>query len=470
MRLDYYGLTPNPDADFWRSSGAVNLLPTASNYWSASPKLGLLYRFTDDYSGFFQYARGFRAPPYDNANFAFNNATSFYQILPNANLKPETATASRSASAASTGTARAGSSRASTTSTTTSSTRWWSACSARSPSSSTSTSATSRSGASRRAASFASGPNGRVLGYFAFAQGYDTQTGLPVDSVDPVEASARLRYGYQQGFGAQLIGTLVGAHNQVSNPTYFQAPGYFTLDATVGYNFNDHVKINAGAFNITNAKYWNSQDVIGVAATNHAARPLRPARPLLRRQPHDEMVVPAALSAERLPAPSARAPRVSMALSLALHGLAVVPLLLAGTSGSTPVDEPAFLVEVSLAAPAPSDATGPADPQPSESSVDLPMPDQPRPVATDVTRLAEDRRDQVDVPCRSAATVEHSPNRRPIESTADARNRRRRADPEAASRHRSSRSNKPRAANLRPQAANRPAPAKRRAVRHRSPP
>src|SRR6185436_10777738 len=31
-----------------------------------------------------------RAPPYDNANFAFNNATSFYQILPNANLKPET--------------------------------------------------------------------------------------------------------------------------------------------------------------------------------------------------------------------------------------------------------------------------------------------------------------------------------------------------------------------------------------------
>ena len=35
-----------------------------------------------------------------------------------------------------------------------------------------------------------------------------------------------------------------------------------------------------------------------------------------------KMVVPAALSAERLPAPSTRGPRVSMALSLALHGLA----------------------------------------------------------------------------------------------------------------------------------------------------
>jgi protein TonB len=55
-----------------------------------------------------------------------------------------------------------------------------------------------------------------------------------------------------------------------------------------------------------------------------------------------------------------------MALSLALHGLALVPLLFAGSSGSTPIDEPAFLVEVALAAPAPS-----------EVSVDLPAPDQP---------------------------------------------------------------------------------------------
>ena len=58
---------------------------------SASPKLGVLYHFDDTYSGYFQYATGFRAPPYDNANFGFTNAASFYQILPNANLKPETA-------------------------------------------------------------------------------------------------------------------------------------------------------------------------------------------------------------------------------------------------------------------------------------------------------------------------------------------------------------------------------------------
>jgi len=75
-----------------------------------------------------------------------------------------------------------------------------------------------------------------------------------------------------------------------------------------------------------------------------------------------------------------------MALSFAFHGLAAVPLLLAGTSGSTPTDEPAFLVEVSLAAPAPSDMVDPADSRPGETGVDLPLPDEPRPVdATDLT-------------------------------------------------------------------------------------
>lgn len=82
------------------------------------------------------------------------------------------------------------------------------------------------------------------------------------------------------------------------------------------------------------------------------------------------MVVPAALSAERLPAPPARGPRVPVALSLALHGLAIVPLFLAGMSGSSANDDqPALMVELSLAAPTPGPAAEadqpetPAEPQ-----------------------------------------------------------------------------------------------------------
>jgi hemoglobin/transferrin/lactoferrin receptor protein len=268
VRLDYYNLAPNPDAAFWRSSGAVSLMPTESTYWSVSPKLGLLYWLTDEYSGYFQYAQGFRAPPYDNANFAFTNTTSFYQILPNANLRPETA---NSFEIGARGKYKDGSS-------------WQLAGFYNLYNNFIDTTVVGMVGPVTQfqyinfpnvtiwgieaRGDWRFMPDWGLSGYFAYAKGYDSQTGVPVNSVDPWKASARLRYGYEKGFGAQLIGTLVGAHSQVSEPTYFQTPGYFTLDATVGYAFEDRVKVNVGAFNITNEKYWNSQDVIGVAWNN----------------------------------------------------------------------------------------------------------------------------------------------------------------------------------------------------------
>jgi protein TonB len=90
------------------------------------------------------------------------------------------------------------------------------------------------------------------------------------------------------------------------------------------------------------------------------------------------MVVPAALSAERLPAPPARGPRVPVALSLALHGLAIVPLLLAGMSGSSAnADEPALMVELSLAAPTAGpavEADQPATPTEAQQHPEAPTP------------------------------------------------------------------------------------------------
>jgi hypothetical protein len=92
------------------------------------------------------------------------------------------------------------------------------------------------------------------------------------------------------------------------------------------------------------------------------------------------MVVPAALSAERLPAPSTRGPRVSVALSLALHGLAIVPLLLAGMAGSSASDEPALMVELSLAAPTP----GPASEAEAKESSEPQQPPEPETPAVSV--------------------------------------------------------------------------------------
>lgn len=94
-----------------------------------------------------------------------------------------------------------------------------------------------------------------------------------------------------------------------------------------------------------------------------------------------------------------------MALSFVLHGLALIPLLLAGASGGASVEEPALLVEFSFAAPAATPAESPQaaeapslesavesaevppppevpPPQvpPMETSVDLPKPEEPPPL------------------------------------------------------------------------------------------
>jgi hemoglobin/transferrin/lactoferrin receptor protein len=269
VRLDYYSLTPNPDKYFWNSTGAtLNVIPQASTYVSASPKLGLLYHFNDTYSGYFQYATGFRAPPYDNANFGFTNTASFYQILPNANLKPETA---NSFEVGLRGKYENGSSwqltgfynlynnflETAIVGTVGPVTQYQYV---------NLTNVTIWGIEARGEYRFA--PQWAVAGWTAFAQGTDTRTGLPVDSVSPWTTQGRIRYGFDTGFVAQIIGTVAAAHTAVSSPTAFQAPAYFNLDATVGYVINDHFKVNAGAFNITNAKYWNSPDMVGVQASN----------------------------------------------------------------------------------------------------------------------------------------------------------------------------------------------------------
>jgi protein TonB len=60
-----------------------------------------------------------------------------------------------------------------------------------------------------------------------------------------------------------------------------------------------------------------------------------------------------------------------MALSLLLHGSALVPLAFAGAVGA-PGDEPALVVEIIRAAPAPANAT--------EPGIDLPSNDEPPPI------------------------------------------------------------------------------------------
>lgn len=88
FRLDRYRLAPRPDAIFREDNPdfeAVTLRATRG-----SPKLGLLWRLGPAWALAAQYAEGFRAPPYDDANIGFTNLQFGYTAIANPDLRPET--------------------------------------------------------------------------------------------------------------------------------------------------------------------------------------------------------------------------------------------------------------------------------------------------------------------------------------------------------------------------------------------
>ncbi|MDN3485764.1 TonB-dependent hemoglobin/transferrin/lactoferrin family receptor [Pseudoalteromonas sp. APC 3224] len=82
IRYDYYALEAKKDALF--ADAELDDI-TESAF---SPKLGVIYQVDDNLSWYGQYVRGFKIPPHDQA-YQSHGVEPFYQILPNADLDPE---------------------------------------------------------------------------------------------------------------------------------------------------------------------------------------------------------------------------------------------------------------------------------------------------------------------------------------------------------------------------------------------
>lgn len=82
IRYDYYALEAKKDA-LYADAELDDITESAF-----SPKLGVIYQVDDNLSWYGQYVRGFKIPPHDQA-YQSHGVEPFYQILPNANLDPE---------------------------------------------------------------------------------------------------------------------------------------------------------------------------------------------------------------------------------------------------------------------------------------------------------------------------------------------------------------------------------------------
>ncbi len=280
LRADRYEYKPDADALYQ----AYNPGYVQTNYEKnhVSPKLGAVWHFNDTFSAYADYAYGFRPPLYSEIAGSWNEQPIpgiNIAFLPNPNLKAET---SRGAELGFRGKGDAG---------------WfsvgayynryrnfiWSGYALplsqvpawalqMSPGAfvneffqSVNTKRAYIKGAEAsgllRLGNYSDALDGWSLkGSAAIATGRLIQPGdsgyTPLNTVDPAKLVAGVSYD-AASWGAELVGTAVRRHSQLSDPTTFRPAGYATLDLYAHYTPVENLELYAGVSNLGDRKYWD---------------------------------------------------------------------------------------------------------------------------------------------------------------------------------------------------------------------
>lgn len=302
LRYDYYKLKPRPDVLFTKDNPGIT--PVEKKDDAFSPKLGVLYRLTPQYTAFAQYAYGFRAPPYNDVNIGFTNLAFGYTAIPNPNLKSETSRGMEAGLRGNFGTGSFG----------------LAAFYNRYKDFIASLVALNCPGDPRcvpglitfqsinlnnvriyglEARGEVTFKNGfGLIGAIGYAEGDDTDRNQPINSIDPLKLVAGLRYNAPANrWGGQLIGTFVARKERIdltTAPVPLASPGFGLLDLLGYWNLSKQATLNFGVFNLTDQKYFLWSDLRGVgggtaamgtiASLDRFSQPGRNARVTLRYQ------------------------------------------------------------------------------------------------------------------------------------------------------------------------------------------
>lgn len=269
IRYDSYRLTPDPDAIYRRSS---NNFPASEFSESAiSPRIGLVYKLTPEFTAFAQYARGFRAPTAEDINPGFTNP-GLYQVIPNPDLKAET---SNGFELGFRGTFPSGNFSVSGFYNTYKDFIDTFGRTIPTPGLAVGTFQTVNRGEVRiygveGKGELRLGSGFSLLASTSYAVGDDLDSDRPLGSIDPFRAVVGLRYRNPENiWGAELFTTYAGAARLPRTrelPSPFVPESYFTVDLTAYYNITPEISLNVGVFNILNQKYWERGNVRGLSS------------------------------------------------------------------------------------------------------------------------------------------------------------------------------------------------------------
>ncbi len=283
VRLDHYRLAPEVDAIFREDNPATEVARIEET--RVSPKLGMVWRFAQDWSLFGGYAAGFRAPPYNDVNIGFTNVLFGYTAIPNPDLRPETSDGLEL------GLRFLGDAA-------------WASLAAHyteyddfiesqrfvgvDPVTRLQVFQSQNIQDARiRGIEFKGGlrfgawtdalDGWSLRGAAAWSEGEDRTTGAALASVDPLTATLGLAFD-REAWGAELAGRAVArrdrmppspsAANGAPGTPYFESPGHALLDLYAHWTFAPGARLDAGVFNLADRKVWQTGLVPLVAETS----------------------------------------------------------------------------------------------------------------------------------------------------------------------------------------------------------
>jgi hemoglobin/transferrin/lactoferrin receptor protein len=278
VRYDYTQLKPKLTEEFLNTVDPQRIYDHSDKektWHRVTPKFGLTYALTEQYTWFGQYAEGFRTPSAKALYGRFENLDQGYTVEPNPDLKPES---SKGLETGIRGNFESGSFDVAVfynkyrdfidedASVAGGTVQQFEANNIKH--------ATIKGveAKGRLNLDALGAPQGLYTqGSVAYLYGRNDDTGEPLNSVNPLKGVFGLGYD-QENYGALVSWTLVKKQNRVDSTTFFspdgnnangpfKTPGFGVVDLTGFYKVTHDVTINGGLYNLTDKKYWNWDDV-----------------------------------------------------------------------------------------------------------------------------------------------------------------------------------------------------------------
>lgn len=271
LRYDHTRLKPDVDALAQQVLAVINRQAVEKEFGHLSPKLGGQWRFDDRLSMFGQVASGFRAPNYNEVNGAFRNSAQIYASAPNPDLKAETSLGVEIGLRAKLGALRmqvtaydnrykdfidnvrlncpADPSCVSIGGTNYTTYMYRNLSNVR------------IYGAETRA-TWELSRNWRVDGAVAYAHGANSDSGAPINSIEPLRASMGVAYDAGQWGGEWRLRAAKGKGRiDESAGTLFRTPGYGVNDLAAWFRPTQNTRLTLAINNVFDQKYWYWADI-----------------------------------------------------------------------------------------------------------------------------------------------------------------------------------------------------------------